>query len=305
MIEKIGRIVLNTQYYTGDDQYTDGDIEDVILEIVKSPADLFDILSKEDRWPVIYHLSNQRKNILQVMDIKKTDTVLEIGAGCGALTGGIARRAKHITCVELSKKRSLINSYRNKEFDNIDIMVGDFNAMQFEEGYDVITLIGVLEYAKLYAKNDTIDPYSDFLFKVKGLLNKGGKLYIAIENKLGLKYFSGAPEDHTGIVFDGITGYKSVTNVMTFTKKELENMLFASGFANLRFFYPFPDYKFCKVIFSDENMPRVGDIRDLDVNYDRERTVYFNETNAIDSIVQGGYVDIFSNSFLIEAVREH
>ena len=36
------------------------------------------------------------------------------------------------------------------------------------------------------------------LQRVRSLLKPEGKLIVAIENQLGLKYFAGAPEDHLG-----------------------------------------------------------------------------------------------------------
>ena len=44
-------------------------------------------------------------------------------------------------------------------------------------------------------------PYETFLKEMGGYLKPEGKLLIAIENRLGLKYFAGAPEDHTDIHF--------------------------------------------------------------------------------------------------------
>ena len=35
-------------------------------------------------------------------------------------------------------------------------------------------------------------------------LKKGGRIVIAIENRLGLKYFAGCAEDHLGTYFSGI-----------------------------------------------------------------------------------------------------
>lgn len=35
MTEKIGRVSLNLDYYDGEDRYSDGDVEEELLEIVK------------------------------------------------------------------------------------------------------------------------------------------------------------------------------------------------------------------------------------------------------------------------------
>ena len=60
----------------------------------------------------------------------------------------------------------------------------------------------MLEYAQNYISAD--NPYEAFLEKVASCLKSGGKLYIAIENKLGMKYFAGCSEDHLGIPLLGL-----------------------------------------------------------------------------------------------------
>ena len=73
------------------------------------------------------------------------------------------------------------------------------------EKYDVITLIGVLEYAGSYIDSD--NPYEDFIKTLKTHLKPNGRIIIAIENRFGLKYWEGAKEDHTGGFFEGLEGY--------------------------------------------------------------------------------------------------
>ena len=61
-----------------------------------------------------------------LLPIKKTDKVLEVGSGCGAITGALSRKAGSVTCVDLSKKRSMINAYRHSESENVTIHIGNF-----------------------------------------------------------------------------------------------------------------------------------------------------------------------------------
>ena len=170
----------------------------------------------------------------------------------------------------------------------------------FEEKYDYITLIGVLEYAAYYT--DAPDPFVGFLDKIRGLLKEDGKLLIAIENKYGLKYFAGAREDHTGCFFDGIEGYKNTEGkVRTFSKDKLDEMLHHAGYQKTKFYYPFPDYKFPTQIFSDEYLPKAEDLICSRENYDNNRMYLFNEASAYEELLQEGKFPFFSNSFFIEA----
>lgn len=304
MFEYINEVKLDLTYYTGNDEYSDGAIEDELLEMVKNidEDDYVKLLAKDSRWPILYHLSKDRENILDGFHFTGEEEILEIGAGCGAITGCLAEKGKTIECIELSKKRSLINAYKNKKHDNITIFVGNFKDINIQKKYDVITLIGVLEYAQSYLNSNS--PYDDFIKKVYELLKPKGKLYIAIENKFGLKYFAGCREDHTGKMFDGIENYVHSDGVKTFSYNEIRKLLSNNGFKKMEFYFPFPDYKLPKEIFSEKYLPKIGQIKGLTKNYDQDRVILFNEELALDGIIKSEYLNIFSNSFLIEAVKE-
>ena len=113
-IEKVGNITLDLTYYGGEDLYSDGPIEDEMLAVAQnhSEEELNGIVKEQFSWPYLYHFSNIRQNVIRFLPITKAHSVLEIGAGCGAITGGLASMADHVTCIELSKKRSLINANR-------------------------------------------------------------------------------------------------------------------------------------------------------------------------------------------------
>lgn len=298
-MEKIGNVNMDYTFYKGTDEYCDGAIEQEILEYVKNYEDEMEILEKDDRWPVLYHISPIRKNILEWYEFKENADVLEVGAGCGAVTGGICERAGSVTSVDLSKQRSMINAYRNKKYDNLNIIVANFNDIKFDKKYDYITLIGVLEYASYYTATD--NPFVDFLKKLKGTLKEDGKLLVAIENKFGMKYWSGCVEDHTGRYYDGIMGYVNTeSKVKTFSKDELIDIIQEAGFNTYKFYYPFPDYKFAQQIFSDDYLPGENDLICQTQTYDNDRFLMFNETLAYNNIINSHKFDFFSNSFFIE-----
>lgn len=299
-IEKIGNVELNFFFYNGVDSYTDGDlIENEILNIVKNtPKEKFEeIIFDKKKWPILYHLSDIRTNVLEWVPIKKDETVLEIGSGCGAITTILSEKAKKVTCIELSKKRSLINAYRNKKKENIEIIVGNFQDIEINEKYDYITMIGVFEYASSYI--DSENPHDKLLEMIKKYLKPNGKIIIAIENKIGMKYWAGCKEDHTGIYFEGLQDYPNTDVVKTFTKKELKSLLEKNGFQKNDFYYPYPDYKFPSTIYSDEYLPKLGELSNNIRNFDDDRLFLFDETEANNTIMKAGLFSEFSNSFIV------
>ncbi len=294
-------VTIDSSCYPGQDLYSDGAIEDELLEIVQTyPAHQYNqVIAQREDWAILYHLSQIRGNIVEWLPIAKSDTVLEIGAGCGAVTGTLSQKAGQVDAIELSRKRSMINAWRNRDRDNITIRLGNFQDVEYHltETYDWVTMIGVFEYAEGYLSSD--HPYRDFLLKSAAHLKSGGKLVIAIENRLGLKYFAGCTEDHTGHFYEGIEGYPQNPGVRTFSRPELEQVLDEAGLTQRKFYYPYPDYKLPMSIYSDEYLPKRGELRTNKNNFDRKRLVAFDETRAFDSLIDSGLFPQFSNSFLV------
>lgn len=306
MKEMIGSVEVDYTFYDGEDIYNEGDdVEEKVLQTVKKSTNYHDylkVMSEDNRWPVLYQLSRQRENIIEPMDIKRTDKVLEIGAGMGAVTGAIARKAGSVDCIDLSKRRSEANAYRNRNYNNIKIYVGNFQKIKLTQKYDVITLIGVFEYSQHYIRSN--NPYEMMLENVYSYLKPNGKVYIAIENKLGMKYFAGCAEDHIGIPYVGIEGYDKEHKVRTFTKSQLENLLKKSNFKEIFFYYPYPDYKMPVEIYSDKYLPSSDSYFKEEYNFDIDRIKIFDEGKAFDSLKETDEIKSMFNSFLVEAVKE-
>ena len=291
---------LNLDYYTAKDHYSDGDIEETLLKMAQEGKSFEDLPEEEVSFPMVYHFSGLRENILSWYPLKKADSVLEIGAGCGAITGMLCRKAGHVTSVELSKRRADINYARNRDKENLTIMVGNLNDMTFPEKFDYVVVNGVLEYAMSFTEGKT--PYETFLQRMGAYLKPEGRLLIAIENRLGLKYFAGAPEDHTDLHFFGINGYPGNQSVRTFSKNELGELLENSGFPFLRFYYPYPDYKFPTEIFTDESLYTNSYGRSYPVYTDKTADL-FAESEGVKAFEKEKILDSFVNSFLVEAGR--
>jgi precorrin-6B methylase 2 len=300
MYEKIGNVILDYSKYNGEDVYSDGAVEDEILELVKhhAPEEYPRFIEERKSWPLMYHLSPLRENMVDWIPMNPSAKVLEIGSGCGAITGALSRKAGEVTCVDLSKKRSLINAHRHQKSENITIKVGNFQEIEetLDNDYDFIFLIGVFEYASGYIGGKK--PYVEYLSLLMEHLKTQGRIVIAIENKYGLKYFAGCKEDHEGKYYAGIENYPRGGVARTFGRSGLEQIFFRCGITKAKFYYPYPDYKFMTSLYSDVYLPGKGELSNNMRNFDRDRLVMFDERLAFDGILEEGLFPVFSNSYL-------
>ena len=297
-VVKFGNVVVNLDFYGGRDEYTDGDIEDKILDFVRRDLSFSQALAEDSSWPVVYHLSPVRENLLSWYPFEKGCRILEIGAGCGAVTGVLCDHGGDVVANELSRRRAEILATRHRERDNLRVYVGNLNEIKFCKPFDVVTLVGVLEYAERFT--DSHRPYIDFLKRIRGLIRPGGRLLIAIENRFGLKYWSGAREDHTSLFFDGIEGYQRGTEARTFSRSELAEIINFAGLRVEQFYYPMPDYKMPIQVFSDRALPARGDLETHVPNYQAGSFKLFDEDAAFEGLIDLGLFPFFANSFLVD-----
>lgn len=300
-VTAIGGVKLDLSAYGGTDSYSDGPVEDELLEIVRNGQESAAACSPDSPWPIFYHLHPARANILAWYDFHGSENVLEVGAGCGAITGLLAANCRSVTCSEISLKRSQINAWRHAGYNNITIHVGNFADMPRDQRYDIVTLIGVLEYAGSYYPSAARSPYLALLEAVRERMTKKGVLFVAIENRFGLKYWAGAREDHSARLYDSLEGYPQGGKAETFSLPGLTELLEEAGYRKLEFHYPYPDYKFAREIYSDDRLPEPGELKDPVHNYDLDRVRNFREELVFSEIIRAGQFPFFSNSFLVVA----
>ena len=167
--------------------YTDGiEIENHLYELVQSAQDR-SVLSSQMRalctdWVTTYHFSGVRANLLRPFEAELQGALtLEIGAGCGAITRYLAEAGAEVLALEGSPRRARIAKSRTEGLSNVTLLTDNFDHFETDLRFDVITLIGVLEYAGRFVQG--ANPTVAMLEKVRRLLKPNGRLIIAIENQ--------------------------------------------------------------------------------------------------------------------------
>jgi 2-polyprenyl-3-methyl-5-hydroxy-6-metoxy-1,4-benzoquinol methylase len=290
--------------------YSDGDeVEQHLLSLIGHASDL-SVLSDELRqhctdWPSLYYLSGARANLLRPLDTHLTGDILEIGAGCGAVTRFLGECGANVLALEGSPRRAQIARSRTRDLTNVTVMSEAFDRFDIEHKFDVVTLIGVLEYANLFTPGD--NPHLTMLKRVRNLLKPNGVLILAIENQLGLKYFAGAPEDHLNISMYGIEGRYTKDQPQTFGRVALRSMIEMAGFEQSEFLAPFPDYKLPTTVLTEKGLntpgfnpyPIVADALKNDPQTGKALEFSLEQTSK--AIIDNHLLMDLSNSFLIVA----
>ena len=251
-------------------------------------------------WPSRYHLDRRRTNILRPINFDKSMRVLDVGAGTGVMSRYAAERGAEVVALEGDSMRAELASLRCEGL-NVDVRCGSVNDFDDSEGFDLILVIGVLEYATNHPAGS-----AGFLKKLSQLLNPDGSIVIAIENQMGLAYWMGANEDHLNEPWVGLEGYVSTSSVKTFSKPVLSSLLTDAGFKHQNWLYPFPDYKLPLTILSDraymenDRVDLIDQLVGSPVDRSRSGVLPFFDTRALHrQVIDSDMGQDMSNSFLV------
>lgn len=259
-------------------------------------------------WPARYYLSAERSTLLRAFEFDRSSTVMEIGSGCGSITRLLGETFEAVVGVEGEVHRAAVGAARSRDQDNVAVVCAPFQQLTPVEPFGVVFCVGVLEYSAMSSTAD--DPIHEMLTDLRSRVADDGALVLAIENKFGLKYLSGAAEDHTGVRFDGIEGYRgSGTNgPRTLGRVELEQSLRKAGFEGVDFYFPFPDYKFVRSVVSERAAstagPQLAELISQQVATDYSsypKSPLFNQRAAWHEAERNGLVPDLANSFLVVA----
>jgi SAM-dependent methyltransferase len=259
-------------------------------------------------WTSFYHLTPRRADLLRPLQHLISGDVLEVGGGCGAITRYLGETSRSVIAVEGSLRRARIMAARCQGLSNVTIHCDNFEDFPFEDRrFDAVLCIGVIEYANKFFRAP--NGFDRMLARMRDLLSPNGVLLIAIENRLGLKYFAGAPEDHTNQPYEGIEDLYQPDSVLTLGRGEWLRRLDQQGLEPAHWFYPWPDYKTPELIVSEAAFQEPSlDLakwirRHAHGRQDDPGAHRFAETLAWPVLVRNGLARELANSFLLVARR--
>lgn len=237
---------------------------------------------------VLYAFSDIRENLLEWYPFEKGKKMLQIGSGMGALTGLFVKKGLDVTVFETDADENAVAEKRYAGIlqgeQKIEGNLRYVKEVADEDGtgaFDYVCLIGVMDRA--YEWFPSQNPYMELLEKAKDYVKPGGTLFLAVMNRLAIRYFSGAARVETG-----------------FTKKELEKMLLdTKGTGEASWYYPIPDYRLPVSLYSDEYLPAHGEFTNLGAAYDAPRYQVISEEAALNICCEEGQFTNFTSSYLV------
>lgn len=244
----------------------------------------------------LYHLSTVSQNLINWYPFNTKDTVLQIGGDLGELTQVFCNNCEKVVTIEpnIEKAKAIAKRYENRE--NLEIIVGNIDDIILEEKFSIITIIGNNPKIKL----------KDNIQKLERNLKENGKFIIAVDNKFGLRYFMGNPENILNKKFESLIGYNNEPEkIESFTKSSLEQIFNSIGY-KYTFYYPLPDYKMPNVIFSEKQKAKYNSIDKYNPYYKENSTIIANEIDVYREILKTDQqmFEFFTNSFLIILEKE-
>lgn len=281
---------VNYKFYQVDrDKITDEE-RDFVLRISQKFNKQIETSKQETTLEDILALSKMRENILSWYPFKKNSNILEIGANLGEITGLLCKNAQKVVSVESSKIKAeaIVKRYENNT--NLEVIAGEINNIKFEEKFDYIILIGFLQ------RKDA--NFEEVLKILENLLNDDGVIILALDNKLGMKYFSRT--DKTGITV------ANPVDTQFIEIEDLYSLVKRMGFQGINTYYPMPDWKLTNAIFTDERPLSKNDLS-RNVEYNGDDTVIFYDENVVYRELlnsKNGLAKKFVNSYLLEISKQ-
>lgn len=254
---------------------TDNVLENAIYSV--NDNDYSNVLANTNSWEVFGNLSTMRTSIIGWYDFKEHSRILEINAGYGAITECLCNRCESIVCVTGNEYRTRLMKKRFEKRDNIKIY-STIDVVD-KSAFDYIIIEGIFQADYSYLK-DFIGPETNLL--------------IMADNSNGTRYQAGYPgPDPIDLYDDG--------RELCINKEDLADLVRHLGFTNMKFYYPFPDYKLAQEIFTDEYMPH-GSIRDRVLfYYVKPGMVNADEYELCDDAIRSNCLANVANSYLVEA----
>lgn len=289
----------NGYIYVNEDK-----LESEITELLLKGNDVETLEIPEDISGEAYlNMTVYRNRVLQWYPFASGTSILEVGAGYGALTEYLCANLDKVSVYERKRERLNVIRTRCDKYGNLSCYSGKLEEADFRQQFDYILVHDIFAFARKFFKGN--NPNADMLVFLKKFLKRQGRLLLITENRLGLKYFAGAVEDYSQQFFWGLKSFDEDERIRTFSQAELMDILRKSGFVKSNWYYLYPDMVNTLEVYTDEirsHMMYGTTYPDYESCADRYE--FFDERRMFHTFYKEGIEYRFANAFFVECVME-
>lgn len=217
-----------------------------LLELLDQAEDLSswsdELALAAPSWPDSYYFHPARANVLRTLPLVGA-TILEVSARAGALTRYLGEVGGSVDALEPDPAMAAVAAARCADLRTVQVRVGRIDVVPVEAAYDLIVAVDVVDDIR-----DSDMTIETFLARCRDLLRPGGRVVLAADNHVGVRYLVGdlAPR------LSGATD--RATPVIA---SELETAARAAGLGSVML-SAFPDHRHTQLLFSHEVLASVA-----------------------------------------------
>lgn len=250
----------------------DMDIKECLMEIFmeKSSSDFNDILYESRDGRLVKYLSHMRTNFLQDLICHREADVMVIGDEGAALAEYLSDYANNLFYVEPDNKWQQVDKLRCKDLENITFVDG---INKCGHSFDLMVVCDGM--TKINA---------EMLCLLKNLLKKDGRIIWVVKNKYALSSFA-TNSNEIGLGHD-LNSVIKLINEAGFSRDEVSK------------YYPWPDSTYTIAMYSDDYLPKKGELVNIYRNFDAPVMKMFDESKIWDEIISDGKFANFSHEWI-------
>lgn len=240
---------------------------------------------------VVEQLSHIRGNLIEWLPISDK-RILELNGCYGAVSECIVQKAKTLDVLVFEDNQYDVCSRRMARYNNASVIRGDLSdVIKTGNQYDFVIIANPFF--------ESVEQLTGVVNECTKILQTNGKVCVSVDNKYGLKYFDGAQEPNKGVRFFGVEGYRDYCGVRCFSKQEIVEAIDNTNIAKASWYYPYPDRLLPLSIYSDEYLPKKGELVNNIRNFGEPNVISFDENQVWDNLISDGLFQQFSNAYLL------
>lgn len=221
-----------------------------------------------------------RGSLLKWYDFAANASILYIGREDSPIASYLRADGRNVACIPASS------------------FAEDVHHIPPQEKFDYIVSIENLEQQSMP---------EELLSQWRSLIKPDGVLLLGMNNRFGIRYFSGDCDPYTGQVFDGVENYQRVYanektgfHGRTFSRAEIQDLLRQTGWKKSRFFSVLPDLNHPFLLLAEDYKCKEDLEGRIVPMYNRPDTVFLEEETMYRSLMENDMFHAMANAYLIE-----